>query len=75
MQHLVELTAGMTGSDLAVVCRDAAMAPLRELLAALQGGQLAVGDLACAAVRPVSFCDFVAAVHRTGGQSPTESEQ
>lgn len=33
---LAEQTAGCTGSDLSVICREAAMAPLRELMQGMQ---------------------------------------
>lgn len=62
---LAAASEGMSGSDLAAACRDAACAPVRELLAAVQAGTLAMCDLAVAPVRPVACADFHFAVKRT----------
>lgn len=61
--QLAAATAGATGSDLAVLCREAAMAPVQELF---PGGSLAAGvggglAAATARLRPVAFRDFAAA--------------
>lgn len=54
-------TEGFTGSDLAAACRDAAMAPVRELLAC-QPTWLTSGQ---ADFRPLVSADFMDAVRRT----------
>jgi SpoVK/Ycf46/Vps4 family AAA+-type ATPase len=61
VQQLAEATQGCTGSDLSVLCRDAAMAPLRELMAS---GALQQRGLADVSVRPVTYADFAAAVQK-----------
>ena len=61
-------TEGCTGSDLAVVCREAVMAPLRELVRGAGGGGVAAALAAAAGgLRPVAAADFVAAVARLHG--------
>lgn len=64
---LAAVTDGCTGSDLSALCREAAMAPLREIM---QSGALARG-LTDVTVRPVSFDDFAAAAEKlsSGGSS------
>eukprot|EP00850_Spirogloea_muscicola_P007728 SM000039S14558 [mRNA] locus=s39:744400:746735:- [translate_table: standard] len=42
-EELVTRTAGFSGSDLRLVCKEAAMAPLRRLIAALESGPEGVG--------------------------------
>eukprot|EP00850_Spirogloea_muscicola_P005306 SM000024S07768 [mRNA] locus=s24:315727:317946:- [translate_table: standard] len=42
-EELVTRTAGLSGSDLRLVCKEAAMAPLRRLIAALDSGPEGVG--------------------------------
>ena len=37
LEHLAQITAGMSGSDLKAACRDAAMVPVRELIRERQG--------------------------------------
>jgi SpoVK/Ycf46/Vps4 family AAA+-type ATPase len=66
VQQLAAATQGCTGSDLSVLCRDAAMAPLRELMAS---GALQQRGLADASVRPVTYADFTAAVRKMGPAS------
>ncbi|PSC75328.1 putative phytol kinase chloroplastic [Micractinium conductrix] len=80
--ELAAATEGLTGSDLAAVCRDAAMAPVRELLrgAATGGLQNAMAAAAAgaaagqqglmAALRPVTAADFAAAVERVAPAAP-----
>ena len=65
LQQLVAATDGATGSDLAAACRQAALAPVRTLLAS---GALALTPGAPPpALRPVCFADFAAAVRKTRG--------
>lgn len=67
VEQLVAATEGFTGSDLAVLCREAAMAPLRELVAAgALHGLEGPGGAAVPPIRPVSYTDFAGAVHKTG---------
>ena len=66
VQQLAEATQGCTGSDLSVLCRDAAMAPLRELMAS---GALQQRGLDDVSVRPVTYADFAAAVQKMGPAS------
>ena len=55
--ELAELTVGYTGSDIRLLCREAAMEPIRELM----GEGLPEGDVG---PRPVSKTDFVKALRR-----------
>jgi len=55
MEQLVALSEGYSGSDLHALCREAALAPLREL-----GDQLAT--VAASRVRPLQLRDFTAAL-------------
>lgn len=59
-------TEGFTGSDLAVACREAAMAPVRELLASeglhSPANPLTLGQ---AVFRPLICADFMEAVMKT----------
>ncbi len=75
VEQLVAATEGYTGSDLAVLCREAAMAPLRELVAAdALDGVKALSRGLMPAIRPVSYADFAGAVHKAtpAGIQPTE---
>lgn len=53
---------------MSVLCRDAAMAPLRELMAAGALGKQRQG-LGDVSVRPVTYADFAAAVRKMGPAS------
>lgn len=67
LAQLAAVTAGCTGSDLAAVCREAAMTPVRELVAGWRGGGSGSGDaseLHLARVRPVCCADLLAAVSK-----------
>lgn len=57
-------TSGFTGSDLAVACRHAAMAPLKELVASGALQQQAPVEL-----RTLTYADFSEAVQTTGAAS------
>ena len=57
MTELVASSHGYSGSDLAAVCKDAAMGPIREL-----GSLIASVDVS--AVRPISINDFRKAITR-----------
>jgi SpoVK/Ycf46/Vps4 family AAA+-type ATPase len=58
IEPLVKTTEGYTGSDVAMICREAAMQPIREL--DLSGK---ITDTSVK-VRPVSMADFLAAIKR-----------
>jgi SpoVK/Ycf46/Vps4 family AAA+-type ATPase len=58
IEPLVKTTEGYTGSDVAMICREAAMQPIREL--DLSGK---ITDISVK-VRPVSMADFLAAIKR-----------
>ncbi|KAI3427001.1 hypothetical protein D9Q98_006945 [Chlorella vulgaris] len=64
VQQLVAATSGFTGSDLAVACRHAAMAPLKELVASGALQQQAPVEL-----RTLTYADFSEAVQTTGAAS------
>eukprot|EP00796_Vickermania_ingenoplastis_P009316 gene9316-6555_t len=57
--RLVEATEGYSGADLRLLCREAAMAPLREASKTLDLHRLALSDL-----RPLHRKDFKAALRR-----------
>jgi SpoVK/Ycf46/Vps4 family AAA+-type ATPase len=56
-------TDGFTGSDLAVLCREAAMAPVRALLTSATLHQLDSEGIP--ELRPVCFDDFAGALVKT----------
>lgn len=56
MERVVALTDGYSGSDLAALCKEAAMLPIREL-------GPAVATASADSVRPILLRDFEAAVH------------
>ena len=58
LAELAELTVGYTGSDIRLVCREAAMEPLRELM---ERGELPEGEVS---IRPVCKADFVKALRK-----------
>jgi len=58
LAELAELTVGYSGSDIRLVCREAAMEPVRELIEEIG---LPEGDVE---IRPVSREDFVKALRR-----------
>lgn len=60
LEHVVRLTAGMSGSDLKDVCRDAAMIPVRDLIRSKKLRGEPITARIAADVRPIRTADFFA---------------
>lgn len=66
--ELADLTEGYSGRDISVVCREAAMEPIRDL----QRGGTLDRDGTILELRPVSREDFMRAIETTGPGTPPE---
>ena len=60
LEYLVRVTAGMSGSDLKDVCRDAAMVPVREFIRRKQSSGAPLGSIQAHDIRGVRTDDFFA---------------
>ena len=59
ISHIGELTAGYSGSDMANLCREAAMGPIRSIsAAAMLEEDAAIASVKLEDVRPVTLADF-----------------
>jgi len=77
IQELVDMSAGMSGSDLTEACRDAAMVPVREFIKerVSQGrkvGEMGLGTINRDEVRAIGNKDFFR--KGAGGRRPVEEE-
>jgi vacuolar protein-sorting-associated protein 4 len=67
-EELADLTEGYSGRDITVVCREAAMEPIRDL----QRGEETDRDGTVPELRPVSRADFLQAIESIGPGTPPE---
>lgn len=67
-EELADLTEGYSGRDITVVCREAAMEPIRDL----QRGEETDRDGTVSELRPVSRADFLRAIESIGPGTPPE---
>ncbi len=58
LEYLVQITAGMSGSDLKALCRDAAMVPLRELIKEKQASGAHMSSVDPNDIRGLRTSDF-----------------